>query len=66
MDNIINKLNGRVAALESQVDLLEAELMNLNEMLLRCGFSEGIKTLKTTVEEYLAEENQCSIYRKQN
>jgi len=66
MDNTINQLKGRVAFLESQVDLLEAELTHLHEMLIRCGFSEGIQTLKETVEEYLAEENSLSTQQKQN
>ncbi len=57
MDSTTNQLRARVAGLESQVDLLEAELMHLQQMLVRCGFSDGIKTLKETVEEYLAEEN---------
>jgi uncharacterized coiled-coil protein SlyX len=65
MDNT-SQLKARIAALESQVDLQEAELMHLHEMLIRCGFSEGIKTLKATVEEYLAEENQFSTQKKQS
>ncbi len=56
MDNNINLLKARVAGLESKVDLLEAELMYLNEMLVRCGFPEGVKTLKETVCELLAED----------
>jgi hypothetical protein len=63
MDNN-NQLRARVAALESQVDLLEAELMHLHEMLMRCGFCDGIKTLKETVEEYLAEENPIPTQQK--
>ena len=55
MDNNLNELKARVAGLESQVDLLEAELTHLNTMLVRCGFSDGITTLKETVEEILAE-----------
>lgn len=51
----INEMRSRVAALESKVDFLEAELMYLNEILMRCGFPEGIKTLKSTVEELLHE-----------
>ena len=46
----------RIAGLESQVDLLESELIDLNDLLVRCGFSEGIKTLKETAHELL--ENQ--------
>lgn len=47
-------LQTRVALLESQNDVLETELSNLNEMLVNCGFPEGIKTLKSTVEELLS------------
>ena len=47
-------LQTRMAFLESQVDHLETELLNLNDLLIRCGFPEGIKTLKATVSELLA------------
>ncbi|HEY2811328.1 MAG TPA: hypothetical protein VGJ00_08080 [Rhabdochlamydiaceae bacterium] len=56
MEDTINQLRARVAALESQVDLLEAEQVHLQEMLVHCGFPEGIRTLKATIEEYLEEE----------
>ena len=56
MDNTLQQLKGRVAYLESKVDMLEAELIYLNDMLMRCGFPEGTQTLKETVEELLAEE----------
>ncbi|NDD58028.1 MAG: hypothetical protein EBZ47_02080 [Chlamydiae bacterium] len=49
------ELRSRVAALESKVDHLESELSYLNELLISCGFSEGIKTLTSTVEELLEE-----------
>ncbi len=49
-------LRSAVAALESKVDMLESELSYLNEMLVRCGFPNGITTLKATVEELLAED----------
>ncbi|MDN3509506.1 MAG: hypothetical protein P0S93_05815 [Candidatus Neptunochlamydia sp.] len=57
MDKNLNKedLKARVAKLESQVDLLEAELTYLNGLLIEVGFPEGIKTLKATAEELLAE-----------
>lgn len=47
-------LQTRVAFLENQVDLLETELTTLNELLVNCGFPEGVKTLKSTVQELLA------------
>lgn len=55
-NNEERSLRTAVAVLESKVDMLEAELGYLNEMLVRCGFPEGIQTLKATVEELLAED----------
>jgi len=51
-------LQTRVAFLESQVDLLETELLTLNDLLVRCGFPEGITTLKATVTELLGMESE--------
>ncbi len=45
-----------IAALETKIDWLETELDYLSEMLVQCGFPEGIKTLKMTIEEMLAED----------
>lgn len=45
--------NKKIAALESLVDYLKTELVYLNQILTECGFSEGIATLKQTVEEFL-------------
>ena len=60
-NNVKGQLKAKkIARLESQVDLLEAELMHLHEMLVRCGFPEGIKTLKETVNEVLAEQSLSS------
>jgi predicted nuclease with TOPRIM domain len=56
MDDTMKELKGKVAVLETKVDMLESELTYLNEMLMRCGFSEGIHTLKETVEELLSEQ----------
>ena len=53
--NNTTELNSKIAGLESQVDLLESELSYIDQLLLKCGFPEGIKTLKTTVEELLSE-----------
>lgn len=57
MDKNLNneELKTRVATLESQVDLLEAELTYLNGLLVKVGFPEGIETLKVTAEELLAD-----------
>lgn len=54
--NYNNDLKARIASLESKIDMLEAELNYLNEILIQCGFSKGISTLKATVEEILAED----------
>ena len=51
------QLHNRVAGLESQVDLMESELIHLNELLVASGFPEGIKTLKEIMNEFLAEDN---------
>lgn len=53
-----------IAKLESKVDMLEAELSYLNLILTHCGFPEGISTLKSTVEELLAESPQSIHYKK--
>lgn len=58
MDNKAEALlRAQVASLESKNDMLETELAYVHEMLVRCGFSEGITTLKETMEELLAEES---------
>lgn len=62
MDKNLNKedLKAHAAKLESQVDLLEAELTYLNGLLIDVGFPEGIETLKATAEELLAEGSTSS------
>ena len=45
-----------IAALETKIDMLETELDYLGQILVKCGFPEGIKTLKMTVEEMLEED----------
>ena len=50
-----NLIQNKIAGLESKVDQLEAELSYLNDVLIRCGFSEGIETLKATALELLEE-----------
>jgi hypothetical protein len=56
MENTLHQLKAKVACLESKVDMLESELTYLNGMLVRCGFPDGISTLKETVQELLSEE----------
>ena len=53
-----NELQNKVAQLESTVDVMETELSYLNEILLKCGFPQGINSLKQTIEDLLAEGNQ--------
>jgi len=64
MDNTTLQLKARVASLESQIDMLESELSYLGEMLIRCGFPEGIKTLKETVQELLSEEEATPYHER--
>lgn len=45
--------NNKLATLESLVDHLKTEIINLNQILIDCGFSEGIATLKQSAEEFL-------------
>jgi hypothetical protein len=51
-----SKKDSLIAALESKIDMLETELDYLGKILVDCGFPEGIKTLKMTVEELLEED----------
>lgn len=44
-----------IAALESRIDYLETEFSYLNQLLIQCGFPEGIATLKRTAEELIEE-----------
>lgn len=50
---MIPDLKKLTAYLESKVDMLETELGYLDEMLRRCGFPEGIQSLKLAVAEVL-------------
>lgn len=50
-----DELNKRIAWLESRLDQVETELSHLNQLLENCGFPEGVKTLKNTISELLAE-----------
>ena len=47
--------NKELARLESMLDHYETERDELNQLLIQCGFEEGIKTLKMTARELLAE-----------
>lgn len=52
MDNKAS--NAKIAALESQVDHLESELSYVQDLLVRFGFPDGVKSLKSSLEEILA------------
>ena len=54
MEEDVKSLRTRVAVLESQLDMMLAERDHLNQMLITCGFMEGIPTLMKTVEEVLS------------
>lgn len=53
MDNI--NLLKKIAKLESKLDLLETEFDYLNNLLKKCGFSNGITTLKETAKELITD-----------
>jgi hypothetical protein len=44
------KLLQKIAVLETKLDMLETEFFYLDKILKKCGFPEGIKTLKETVD----------------
>lgn len=60
-----SKKDSLIAALESKVDMLETELAYLDKILVECGFPEGIKTLKMTVEELLEEDAPAAPHRQE-
>ncbi len=46
-------LMSELAINESKVDILETELQCIDELLKRCGFRGGIRTLKLALKEVL-------------
>ena len=52
MENVENS-RARIASLESQFDLLLTERSHLNDLLIECGFLEGIPTLMKTMQDLL-------------
>lgn len=56
MDN--KQYEKTIAKLVTKLDQLETELSYLNRILKDVGFSEGIKTLKETVEEVILDETE--------
>lgn len=47
------KLEEEIARLESENDYLLTEIVSINELMQKVGFSEGIKTVKATAREML-------------
>lgn len=53
MSVINKKLLTNLARLESQLDYYETEFANLNQLLIKCGFAEGLKTLRESAHEFV-------------
>lgn len=51
----MKNLQDKIAALETLLDYYETEYYHLNDLLKKCGFEKGIKTLKESAEEVLQE-----------
>jgi len=49
----------KIARLQSKLDMLETEIVYLNRILKRCGFKQGVETLKICALELLAEEKMA-------
>lgn len=47
------ELLNKISYLENYIDLLETEILYLNDLLVKCGFPQGILTLKRTIEDLL-------------
>ncbi len=58
MNSIDNKY---VAALETRVDQLETELTQLNLLLKKVGFPDGIATLKESALEILEQDGAMEV-----
>jgi hypothetical protein len=48
----------QMARMQSKLDHLETELTHLNELLIQCGFPQGIITLKEAASELIAEDTE--------
>ncbi|GAB4193386.1 MAG: hypothetical protein Tsb0015_16090 [Simkaniaceae bacterium] len=59
-------LNNKIGTLESKIDQLETELSYIDQMLVQCGFEQGIQTLKSSMQEYLTLKEDPTIITKQN
>lgn len=52
------QLQATIAGLESKLDVMETEYSYLNDILVKLGFSEGVKSLKSTIEDIFVEEDK--------
>ncbi len=53
MENNNLELRRKIAYLESKLDLVETQFSHLNDLLLKCGFPEGILSLEKTIQDML-------------
>ena len=42
-----------MASMETKIDMLEAEISYLDQLLIECGFPNGIATLKEAAKELI-------------
>jgi hypothetical protein len=52
----MKNLQKEIAYLESKLDYYETEFEQLNALLKKCGFPQGIKTLKESAVELIEED----------
>ncbi len=50
-----NKKQQKLARLESLLDYYQTELDQLQDLLVRCGFTDGIATLKESAKALLSD-----------
>ena len=60
----MKKLFNKIAKLETKLDFYETEFKHLNTLLKKCGFNEGIKTLKESAYELLEEKEFSKKIKK--
>lgn len=54
----------QIARMQSKLDHLETELLHLQDLLVQCGFPEGIKTLKEAASELIEEDAEMQSFGK--
>ncbi len=65
MQEDASKLRAKIAALETQLDVVLTERSHLNALLIKCGFLQGIPTLMKTVQDLL-ESGELDSYGEEN